>query len=218
MKLLKKAQKGFTLIELMIVVAIIGILAAIAIPNFIKFQARSKTGEAKANLKGVFTSEKSYYQAHDSYSNDMLLVGFNPERGNRYSYWFATAPVWQDRASTTIPQTTSVTGITADTFRFGTGTGVNAKQIAPTSDGTVAFSAEAGQVIPTDRATTVAGSNQNFASSAYGNIDNESTGVDSWFVSSSSGAITASANCPLSDKNISEGTPGNTYNDVDCDQ
>jgi type IV pilus assembly protein PilA len=218
MTLLKKMKKGFTLIELMIVVAIIGILAAIAIPNFLKFQARSKTGEAKANLKGIFTSEKSYYQEHDSYSDDMLLVGFDPERGNRYAYWFQTAPaIWQARSTSTITQTTAINGIEADTYRYGSGTGVIA-QAKSTIDGTVAFGTEVGHTPPTSRTNTTPGSNGDFAASAYASIDNESTGVDSWFVSSATAAITQSTNCPLTDKNISEGTPGNTYNDVDCDQ
>jgi type IV pilus assembly protein PilA len=56
-----KKKQGFTLIELMIVVAIIGILAAIAIPNFLKFQLRSKAGEGKLNLAGIRTAQESYF-------------------------------------------------------------------------------------------------------------------------------------------------------------
>ena len=81
--MLKKLKKGFTLIELMIVVAIIGILAAIAIPNFIRFQARSKQSEVKANLKSLFTAERSYFQEKDAYSECIKKIGFSPERGNR---------------------------------------------------------------------------------------------------------------------------------------
>ena len=67
MKRLHTRRGGFTLIELMIVVAIIGILAAIAIPNFLRFQLKAKTSEGKTNLAAIRTSEESYYSEFGIY-------------------------------------------------------------------------------------------------------------------------------------------------------
>ena len=77
-----RSKKGFTLIELMIVVAIIGILAAIAIPNFLKFQAKSKQSEAKSNLGAIFTGELAYYGEQNRlrrFQRDQLVaLGHSP--------------------------------------------------------------------------------------------------------------------------------------------
>src|SRR5579862_3776917 len=98
---MKKLMKGFTLIELMIVVAIIGILAAIAIPNFIKFQARSKQSEAKANMKAMFTAEKAFFQEKDRFSSLVGEVGFSPERNNRYAYFLDATSQPDNRTAAT---------------------------------------------------------------------------------------------------------------------
>ncbi len=64
---LQRNQKGFTLIELMIVVVIIGILAALAIPRFMKATTKSKQSEAQQVLKQIYTMQRTYRQAKDTY-------------------------------------------------------------------------------------------------------------------------------------------------------
>jgi len=70
-----KSQKGFTLIELMIVVAIIGILAAIAIPNFLTYQLKSRQAEAKTNLQAIKTSEVAFQAERGCYVGMVVEVG-----------------------------------------------------------------------------------------------------------------------------------------------
>ena len=82
-----KGQKGFTLIELMIVVAIIGILAAIAIPNFLTYQARSKQSEAKTNLGGIYTSEIGYFGEYNDFNSSFATIGYQVAGTTaRYNY------------------------------------------------------------------------------------------------------------------------------------
>ena len=64
----KNGQKGFTLIELMIVIAIIGILAAIAIPQFAAYRERGYIASMQADLNSVRIAEEAYYVDHGEYT------------------------------------------------------------------------------------------------------------------------------------------------------
>lgn len=83
---MRNKMEGFTLIELMIVVAIIGILAAIAIPNFLNYQCKAKQSEAKTLLGNIATAEEAYFTEYDKYKNDLGAIGFASKGAERYDY------------------------------------------------------------------------------------------------------------------------------------
>lgn len=82
MRKLRASRAGFTLTELMITVAIIGILAAIAIPNFVSYQNRSKRSEAMTNLAAVVKAEIAYFGANGVYYGTIgpMPAGIGPNK------------------------------------------------------------------------------------------------------------------------------------------
>jgi len=95
-------QKGFTLIELMIVVVIIGILAALAIPRFMAATTKSKQSEVKGILKQIYTMERTYRQQYNAYwgqgttanaaaPNAFAPIGVEVTTNALYTYTITTA-------------------------------------------------------------------------------------------------------------------------------
>ena len=92
-KKLLRDESGFTLIELMVVVAIIGVLSAIAVPNFKKYQAKAKQSEAKIQLAAVYTIEVGAMADYDSYASCITDLGYDtPARGYYLVGFMSTEP------------------------------------------------------------------------------------------------------------------------------
>jgi len=74
---MKRVQQGFTLIELMIVVAIVGILAAIALPAYQDYTVRAKVSEGLARMAEAKTSVAEYFSANGTFPPSVTSAGFN---------------------------------------------------------------------------------------------------------------------------------------------
>ncbi len=82
-----RKQAGFTLIELMIVVAIIGILAAIAIPNFMEYQRKSRTSEAKTNATSIKTAQLTFQGERGCFADAAVMPQAAPIVGGAAVAW-----------------------------------------------------------------------------------------------------------------------------------
>lgn len=90
---LSSRRRGFTLIELMIVVAIIGLLASVAIPNFLRYQARSRRSEAYANLAELARAQKSFQAERNTFHDTTLPYPAAAGTGTTKHAWDAAASV-----------------------------------------------------------------------------------------------------------------------------
>ncbi|WP_224243972.1 prepilin-type N-terminal cleavage/methylation domain-containing protein [Hyalangium gracile] len=210
----RQSSRGFTLIELMIVVAIIGILAAIAIPNFLRFQARARQSEANSNLKTLFTGFRTLSKRPNP---EIRVPGFSPERGNRYSYHMNDpCTTVEDRTTVNIVQNPNDDCVGVDTFKF-TSFPPTFTWVSPLSATWNTKATQNGLAMsPGLRGT---GENWDFLGFAAGDVDNTPTdSADTWLVSSSDGQLTPA--CPTTGgvaENVAAGEPFNVNNDVNCD-
>lgn len=104
-------KKGFTLIEVLIVVIILGILATLAIPQFARMTRRARLAEAWAGLGGVRTAEAVYFMEWNAYTATMDDLDFDTPSGSIFTYTLQGA---------------SATNFTAQATGTGTGAGITA--------------------------------------------------------------------------------------------
>jgi type IV pilus assembly protein PilA len=97
-------QKGFSLIELMVVVSVLGIVAAVAVPNYLRYQGKSRQAEAKTNLGAIFAAEAAFFGENSRFGSATQAGYALAAATNRYAYRsHGTDPTGADTGEEVIP-------------------------------------------------------------------------------------------------------------------
>jgi hypothetical protein len=186
--------KALAIIGIVLPLVSIPITAAIAIPNFIRFQARSKQVECKANLRSLHTAQQALRAEQDLYTLNVAKLGWSPERGNRYAYFLSATGELQDRSGASAAPAEDLVGVGVDTYKFQKARALTQADLRVPLAGDV----EPGLMGTCPRC--------DFTAVCIGNVDNDDT-LDVWSISSQERSSATGEVIP-------PGVPHNDLNDV----
>lgn len=183
----KMNNKGFSLVELMVVVAIIGILAAVAVPQFSKFQAKSRQSEAKSSLANLYTAEKGFNAEYAGYATAFQALGYAPAGDVLYDVGFqAACASWAACAPNYAPGGAAPVAFGAPFAASGycaaAGTADNGATFIQSGCRMKAAGAAGGAIGPVALAATVATTSTVFTARASAQIYTSFATADSWTI------------------------------------